>query len=334
MGTSYSGRYTNPLGAGPRAFGGAGWNLGVEALAGQTEISTVFDDFNRTMTADAAGTAMELNGWEVFESAGAANNTIGMNDPVNHVEHFSGILIDAGDNADDGYSVQLADSTAGAQVHEWIWVPTNGNAAALDGSILTFACRIGVTCDVAGGWSGKVFIGWATLGETAVLTLADGTIGVGAAADLVHGFHIPEDGSIDGISQGRDGTTAYVEGTNFTELFAAGAADSGVAGNAGFIWYDLALRMAITDMSDDDANGSTTFYSRLLSDSTPPPGSMGGNMPGEGPAWKQHPTVLMNQTPNPGDALVPTIEVINGPTSHIDLKLDWWAMGFSRFSRI
>ena len=48
------------------------------------------------------------------------------------------------------------------------------------------------------------------------------------------------------------------------------------------------------------------------------------------------PTVLLNQTPNHTVALVPTIEVINGPTANRDgvFLVDWWAFGCSRFSRL
>jgi hypothetical protein len=71
---------------------------------------------------------------------------------------------------------------------------------------------------------------------------------------------------------------------------------------------------------------------------TSAPGSMSFHPPGQavGP-WTKHPTVLMNQTPNPGtgEELVPHIEVIDGDNAGEDcvVYLDWWTMGVSRFSR-
>ena len=155
--------------------------------------------------------------------------------------------------------------------------------------------------------------------DPGILTAADGTIAQAETGPLV-GFHVGEDGSIDGISQ-RTVNTAYAAGTNFTELFAAGE-PNGTAGVAK--WYDLAVVLDITDMSDNAANGTTTFYTRRVRSVALDP---------KLPVWRKHATVLSNQTPNNNLNLTPTIEVVNGPANLSDVLVDWWAFGATRFSR-
>jgi hypothetical protein len=351
--------FTGPLLGSRQALGSAGENMGIEATAGESELVTVHDDFNdvipNTALAVVSGAAAtgpwSDAGWVTTEDAGnaAVADTIGMNDPTDVSEMFhSSIRFFPGTADDSGGNMQLdlvnADfasalndltslSTRRAFPH--IWIPENTTATILDNTVITFACRVGFQSGEAvdGDWEGKAFIGFAAAGDTSVMDHDTGVL-TDAVGNL-HGFHIPEDGSIDGISKRITGDS-LVSGTNFTELRAAGAVDGTIANGVGTIgdvlWYDLALRMNITDMSDNDANGSTTFYSRPVLPSTAAPGLAGR---GDTSGWSTH-TVLSNQTPNHSVALVPTIEVMNGPTAGDDVVffLDWWSFGISRFSRL
>ena len=125
-------------------------------------------------------------------------------------------------------------------------------------------------------------------------------------------------------------------------MIAAGGVDGTLANGAKVVgdtmWFDLALRMDIIDMSDDAANGSTRFFYRGPLNRVSPVNAGKDEMsqPGQGYyPWREHSTVLLNQTPNNDVSLVPTIEVIDGPTTDTDMVfyLDWWTMGRSRVSR-
>jgi hypothetical protein len=264
------------------------------------------------------------------------------------MEWNSCIYIIAGTGDDHGGNMQLniAPTAAALTNHEFphIWIPTSadipwggnfGGIAAdagevLDNSTWVFACRLGFRADYngttgGGEWEGKAFIGWADTGDTSIMTHDTGVITIASDGPLV-GFHIPEDGSIDGISH-RTAATAMAEGTNFTELVAATGVDNTVLNGcvAAYetVWYDLALRMDITDMSLDAGNGTTTFYYRRVLPQSPLP------------AWTVHTTQLDNQTPNSATTMVPTIEVLTSSTADEDVALliDWWAMGRSRVNR-
>jgi hypothetical protein len=350
-------------------MGGAAENLGIEALAGDTDMVTVFDDFNHIMpnaplptvpTSDAATNAWTDCGW-VISDAGATTTPvagyIGMNNPATVTNDYSSCIKIYGGTADDeGGNFQLdliaADlasaannltALSGRYNFPHMWIPETaaiqeggllaGDTAntALDGTTWMFACRVGFRSDDnattgAGNWDSNTFIGFAKTAEAAVMTPTTGVISVAAADDVLVGFHIPLDGSIDGISQ-RVGNTAYAAGTNFTELRPAGSVDNTVANLCDVVgqtvWYDLAFRMDIIDMSDVANNGTTQFYWRRVL-----PGMQLGD-------WNRHTTVLTNQTPNSATSLVPTIEHLNGLLADADsaILLDWWCFGRSRVNR-
>lgn len=348
---SYSDRRGRPIGCSDQAFGGAGLNLSVDALFGETEMITAFDDFNiyvdvrDLLTATAGG--IEDNGFTVTQVGVPTNSAIGINDDATF-RYDSCIRINCGDTDDTGANIQLIPA-AGETHFPHIWYPSNGTATSMDDAAFTFACRVGVTTNEgAGDFFGKAFIGLARAGETAIMTPATGAISVAAANDILLGFHLGcngEVGAIDGIAQGRLGTTAYAEATNFTRIHAAGALDSTLANGYRAIgdpvWFDLALRVDVEDMSNDNANGNVYFYTRRVPQTTSPSAratSWAGRevtpRPGQGyQPWTRHSVVLDNQTPNSGTNLVPTIEVINGDGDEIDMFVDWWAFGISRYSR-
>lgn len=355
--SSYSARYSKPLGAGQYGMGGAATDLGIEALAGETEMITVFDDFNDPLpntefgavsAADGTTNAWEECGWVMTDVGTPTGDEVGMNDPGDvDVWTPSCIRIMTATTEDEGGNMQLdlinstADGTyLGSGTNDMtfyrrnfphLWFPeTAAGVTAPDNTVWTFGCRIGLRADFTNGglgdWDSKLYIGYAVAGEAAVMTPGTGAISVAAAADQLVGFHVGEDGSLDGISQ-RVGTTAYAEGTNFTELLAAGGVDGTVANGAAtagdIMWFDLAFRMTVLDSSETTGNGATRFYHRRV----PKPGD--GYKP-----WVEHPTVLIDQTPSHTVSLVPTIEAINGPTAGRDgmVYLDSWAFGVSRYS--
>ena len=66
MASTYSSRHSKPLGADGNAWAGAARNMGIEALAGDTDLITVFDDFNGVVNGvDTFGGAaiFEDSGW-------------------------------------------------------------------------------------------------------------------------------------------------------------------------------------------------------------------------------------------------------------------------------
>lgn len=356
MATPFSGRYTKPLGANRHAQGGAALNQDIGCLTGESDMVTVFDDFNHVMEsmapADADGFAE--CGWVLTDTNAATAATIHMNEPTGGQLPFDSCLqLNPGSKADSGISMQLDHSNAdmlstadqlttlsGRYNFPHMWIPETGaGVTILDNTCWTFACRVGFYTPCAtGSWAtgGKFFIGFAEVGDTSVMATATGIITIASTGPLV-GFHIPEDGSIDGISH-RTVATAMAEGTNFTELQPTLAVDSTLANGVGtigdIVWWDLALRMNITNMDDDDANGTTEFFTRRVlpeADGVAPGAS---ELPSQGlPPWTAHPTILTNQTPNNDEVLVPTIEALNGPTDDCDFFVDWWSFGCSRFSR-
>jgi hypothetical protein len=308
-------------------MGGAALNLGIDALMGETDMITVFDDFNGVITNETGSgtTHWETLGW-VLTAIGVQTATeVGMND------------IDDVSEGDAGVNMQLdrINSTtpiaSGNSAFPHIWIPENTTATVLDNTLLVFACRIGLVPEGA-TLDGKAFIGWAVAGDTGLMTAATGALTVAGAGEQLLGFHINADSNdhIAGISQ-RVGTTAYAEGTNFTELF-----DGQFAGlTAGTpIWYDLALRARVLDWSETAGNGFTEFFYRPVNSMTGIPGDSGMPVGDSVGPWVRHPTVLTDQIPNHTVALVPTIEVLNGPAGgEMDMYVDWWAFGQSRWSR-
>lgn len=366
--TVYGERHSKTVGVSDKGMGGAASNLNIEALSPLSDMITVTDDFNDVMTntelgaatGDAGVNVWEDCGWVLTDDAGVstAGDQIGMNDAGDVSEWApSCIRFFPGTADDSGGSMQLdminADLLSGAnhttalsgrRPFPHLWIPeTAAGAAVIDNTTWVFACRVGFNPDITGSnteWEGKMFIGWAEAGDTSLLTHTDGAITITSGGPLV-GFHIGEDASIRGISH-RTVATAMAEGTNFTELVAATGVDASTANGAvtagDTIWYDFALRMNITDMSDNSANGATQFFYRPL---FPVTGHGAGRdqfevaAQGESP-WIVHPTVLTNQTPNNDVALVPTIEVLNSSTSGEDcvVYIDSWTFACSRFSRL
>ena len=369
---SYGTRVSRAIGSSDKAFGGAGLNLPADCLAGEGDMIGVFDDFNSvipntefgaTASTDGQVNIWEENGWVMTDVGSPANEEVGMMDPADVSEWSpSCIRIATGDTEDTGGNMQLdlinsptvqsggylgsatEDLTFLRRNFPHLWIPeTAAGVAVLDNTTWVFACRVGLRADRdavgAGAWDSKAFIGWAVAGEGAIMTPSTGVLAVASAADQLLGVHIPEDGSIDGISQ-RVGTTAYAEGTNFTELISAGGVDgttaNGSATAGDTTWFDLALRMDITDHSAT-ANGATRFFYRGPLRSATNGGGDVFDTPGQGyQPWIEHGTSLVNQVPLHTVSLVPTIEVINGPTADTDgvLLLDWWTFGCSRLSRL
>lgn len=291
-------------------------NMRIEATDGESDLVTTFDDFDTVVLTDTfGGTAFEGSGWIVTDVGAPTNDTINQNSGVAGAQD-SCLRLNAGDAADTGGNMQLSSSASVFDLPH-IKIPASGVAATiLDNTRYTFACRLGIMSNAA-TWDGKFFIGWAEEVDATILTVGTGVITQAETGPLV-GFHVGETGFINGISQ-RTVNTAYVAGTNVTELYAAGAAN----GTANIPeWYDLAVVLDIVDMSDNANNGRTTFYHRRV----PTAASVL-------PAWIKHPTVLSNQTPNNNLNLTPTIELVNGPTNQSDLLIDWWAFGATRYSR-
>ena len=360
--------WSGPLLSDTKSLGGAAEEMDISATFGESDMVTVFDDFNDVMpasgfseaaAADGTTNLMEECGWVLTEDAGVTSvaDSVTMNDPGIVADTFqSSLRIYPGTADDAGGNMQLDgvnDITAGVAYlgsatvdlviaghrnFPHIWIPeTAAGATVLDNTVWTFGCRLGLRADItttdSGDWEGKMFIGWAEAGDTSLLTHDTGAITITSGGPLV-GFHVGETGIINGVSH-RTVATAMAEGTNQTALGAAGMVDGTVANGSttagDTAWFDLALRMTISDMSDDDANGATEFYWRKVNPTTGSPGSGTQNING----WAKHGTVLSNQTPNNDVALVPTIEVINGPTAGTDCVafLDWWTFGCSRHSR-
>lgn len=344
--SSYGQRVSRPFGANDKAFGGGGMNLPANCLEGEGDMVGVFDDFNGVILTEAGnGTAhWETMGWTLADFGSPVADGVGMNDIDDVSEAFtSSIWLNCGTADDAGLNMQLdrinsaTPVTSGGYNFPHIWLAENTTATALDNTTFVFATRIGVVPEGT-TFDGKVFIGWGVAGETTVMTAATGALAVAGAEDQLLGFHINGDAGlpapgISGIAQ-RVGNTAYVEGTNFTELIADSTWNTGLTAGS-IYWFDLALRMDVTDWSAT-SNGTTRFYHRgPLSSVTSTSGRNQFDLPGEGyQPWTEHSTVLQNQTPNHSVALVPTIEAVNGPAGgEIDVYVDWWTFGMSRFSR-
>jgi hypothetical protein len=330
-------------------------------MEGEGSMIYTFDDFNGHLAQDSfSGAAIfEDSGWVLTDDGSApTGDTIQMNSAATVTADFdSCIRIFPGTADDAGGNMQLdmvngaIGTIVGQLQFPHIWIPetaalpsrgAGGAATVLDNTTWVFATRIGLNTDVTGtttDWEGKMFIGWAAAGDTSILDHDTGVI-TDANGELF-GFHINETGCIDGISK-RTAGDSMTENTNWTRLMAAGSADNTVANGArtanDTMWFDLALRMDITDMSDGSGNGSTRFFSRGPLNRVSPanPGKEEFNIQGQGyMPWQEHGTVLTNQTANGAVSHVPTIECLNGPTAGVDccMYVDWWTMARSRVSR-
>ncbi len=357
----YSQRTGRPLGGSAKAMGGAALNLPIGCLEGEGDMIYTFDDFNGFMVGEEfSGSAeFEPSGWELTDINTTTASLISINNVKLATHDYNSCLrIFPGTDEDSGgvasldmFTGDIASSVSNTLFpHMWIpetaALPTTSGVAGevLDNTTWVFACRIGLRADEtttgSGAWDGKVFIGWAPAGDISIMTRTDGVLTINSTGELV-GFHVTEEGNIRGISH-RTLATAMAEGTNFTALLTDGAVDGTTANGAAVagdtMWFDLALRMDITDMSDDAANGSTTFYHRGPLNTVAPQNAGKDEFanPGEGYLpWIDHGTVLTNQTPNNPVALTPVIEAISGPVAGVDciFLLDWWVFGRSRPSR-
>ena len=357
MATDYSARYGKTLGGSTDAMGGAAAGCNLEALTGDTEMVTVFDDFNGIVLTDEfdEATNWEPSGWTLTQDAGVAGvgAQISMNDPIEATtthDYSSCIQIYGGtaDNSGGNMQLDLLNNTYGTPTtaHEFqhIWIPTtltipaggdlSGVATdageALDNTSWMFATRVGFRASHLatagdGDWEGAFFIGWARAGDTSLITHDTGVIT--GAANMCHGFHVCILGEIYGVSKRIAGDAVSAAVGNYTEIRGAGSVDNTVANGCAVAystcWWDLAMRIDITDQSLDTGNGFTTFYTRRV-------------IPGEPlRPWEQHGTVLENETPNYAVSGVPTIELIQGATAGEDCSvlIDWWAMGRNRVNR-
>jgi hypothetical protein len=309
------------------------------ALDGESEIVSTFDDFNGYVQDEHFGGAAnwETQGWALTD-AGTTTTPVAdymsMNDGSVDTDFYSCIRFVAGTAADEGGNAQLlgagqtlpASSGGGGFPH--IWIPTSGmDTEVLDSTIITFACRVGVvsnavTCD------GKFFIGFAEVGDTSILTTTTGVITI-ASTGALFGFHFNADSqdTLRFISH-RTAATAMAEGTNFTEL--TDSIDTGYTIGHPRV-FDLAFRMVVSNMSDNANNGFSVAAWREVGGQANP-GNEGISLPGEGYVPYSLSDTLDNQNPNSATMLVPTVELLNGPTNQTQLKLDWWAMGLSRYT--
>lgn len=335
----YSARYESALGASHEAFAGMGAALGVEALAGDTDLATAFEDFNQlvpSVTFGEAGAAgLRAASWELSDVGVPVADEISINvGSLVFAERNSLLYILAGTAADTGGNAQLYVQAVPEVAYNGIFLPANGvSAAVLDNTVVTLAARVGLMSNGA-TWDGKFFFGFAQSGDVQILVSATGAIVVPTTGSLL-GFHVAEDGHIDLINA-RGAVDPMVNGTNFTLM-------QDTTWNAGLtaevpVWFDLALRATYTDMSDATANGSCrAAIRRVRPTSLVQPGvapseparAAGGRMG----RWQRVTTVLRNQLPNDATILVPTLELQNGPVRQSRVAVDWWAMGVSRPSR-
>jgi len=346
MATDYGARFSKAVGCTRHAMGGAAEGLGIEALAGDTEMVTVFDDFDGVVTTETfGGTAYwEQVGWVLSDANDPTGDEVGMNDPANTDTYYgSNILLFGGTDDDDGGSMQLdlinGSVGGGGAVtaprwfnHMWI-AETDAGAAINDNTTWVFAARVGLQSGdttaigtTSGDWESKFFVGYSAAGDTGILVRTTGLPDVATQGGPIVGIAGDESGRLVGHAQ-RTANTALAEGTNFTYLTAAGGVDGNTGNGATAanqkMWFDIAFRMDIVDQSEAADNGYVRFYWRRVL-----PGQPLGD-------WLTHPTVLTNQCPNHTVALVPIIEFINGPTADQDgvMAVDWWCMGRNRINR-
>lgn len=314
-------------------------------------IQIVFDDFDDWVSAtscngvtigdlanSALGPIWDQVGWQLTQigTESATTPHVGMNWSDSGTTFSSSIRFFMGTQVDAGCSAQLDQENfvhkhSGDASFPHMYIPDEDSVIkdVMDDRVFVFGFRVGFREDVpAGGtdgdgdWSHKVFIGFIGDTDTQVLDVSTGLITQPETTGLV-GFHVLEDGSVRGVSQ-RTVNTAYAEGTNFTELLAAGGVDGTIANGAlidgGTLFFDFIVKIDITDSDNDSDNGTTSFWYRKII-----PGTTSQ------PSFTAHPTTLSNQFPQEADPqdLVPHIEFIHGPNAGRDggIWLSWWAFG-------
>ncbi len=348
--SGYGERKSRAVGLNDKAFGGAGLNLSLDAVMGEGDMITVFDDFNGRVDVEGFGDSAfwDILGWVLTEDAGVTpvSDQVGMNSGL---DCNSCISLDPG-TADNSGGQLMLDPVGGAlptisgHAAPVMYIPRNGYVRTggvgggldpADNTTWVFACRVGLQSGdtTSGNWDSRVYVGWhrstsALVHDSDLLTTSTAPCG----------FHFLTDGSLRGLAKRTNGESE-VEGTSWTELLPAGSADGTLANGASAIgdtmWFELAVRMQIDDASSTTDNGSVRFFHRGPTNipATVNPGSSQFTNPGEGYIpWIEHPTALINATPTLNADYFPCIEVINGPTGGNDciVYLDWWTMGRSR----
>jgi hypothetical protein len=352
MATVYSSRHSKPLGAGRHAFGGGGLNMGVDALFGETELITVFEDYNMQFADVAPGPGAPHGAWDTV-AIGGVGPRVSVNDPAVSTIFHSAILLNCGATGDGGINGRLENATTGLQ--DTMWFPGNVPAANADHTVLTFSCRVGLNTDDAGGvFDGKAFFGFAIVGDTDIMDPATGAIATvaGAVDGPVVGIHFNADPAVTpniSLIAQRTFGTAPTEGVNFTTMVdgATNTWNQGLTAGV-FRFFDVGFRMWVKNSDDANDNGQIRGYWRQVPEiggsfetaNRVAPGLRESKASDSGAVkveeWSEHDVVLENQTPHDAARLVPAIEVLNGPAApgnEADFLLDWWAMGISRFSQ-
>jgi hypothetical protein len=337
MATRYSGRFSKPLGANADAFGGAGLNLNIAALSGETEMVHSFDDFDDQVAGAGPGNNVPRIGWLTTVRGGAAGHTTAINPLAPSGRHYSCLQVTAGTAASTGINAIVDDPQDVAAAKPILRWPDRTDTEAMDNTSYVFACRVGLRISAGSVWDGQAFIGIAEETDTAILELVAANGIQSPTSNAMIGFHIASDGHIDLICM-REGKAIAAE--NFTQMVSTTWNQNLGTGDHNITWFDLAFRAEVRDWDDASDNGAVTGYFRQVGS----PVTTVGRRPVEQSnatspstnAWTQHPTPIFNETPFDAgvNALVPAIEVINGAGANLtELWVDWWVMAISRMSR-
>lgn len=351
--------FKGPLLGARQLFGGAGEDLSIVAAQGESELVTVFDDFNDYVpltdpalaTSDTAVNHWEDCGWITAAIGAPAAAQIGMNDATVGFETRSSIFVNPGTAADTGLIAQYdpvtaaesiegglaavdnIDLTTGGRRFTSYIMPPRSTSDIADMTKFIFACRVGLVTSVANAWNGKVFIGFAQANRANVLVSADGSMNTAAETPGPIGFHINGDPGSDtgifGIMQ-RTGGTAYATGTNRVLIAPLTEITTNLLAS-NISWFDLAVRVVTSDVSAN--TGGTEFFYRKVGQFGPlsAPGPNGTIVVATTP-WRSMGTLAA--VPNLGAMMFPTIEAQNGPAATlVDCYIDWWAIGRSRARR-
>lgn len=322
---------------------------------GVGSLAIVFDDFNAyiqdsytdgtlvgDLSANTEGPIWDQLGWRLTDVGSPSSLTawIGMNQRQSGQSFKSSLQLFGGNTNAQGISAQLdryyyIHQHGGDYFFPFVYIPDDDTCCAsiADNRVYVFGARIGFRDDVpsdgadcSGDWESAAYVGWAQSQDTDILDTSDGSIAQTEDGPLL-GFHATEAGELRGISQRTPGTT-YAAGTNYISMLAAGGIDGTTANGAlytgGTLWVDAIAVVTYADRSASTGNGTTCFWVRKIV----PGNAAQGDFTSNG--------CLTDVTPEPTDPddLVPTLEVLNGPTAGCDpgIFLDWWVMAQSRFS--
>lgn len=335
MATGYSSRHSKPLGGNRHALGGAGLNLNVAALSGESEMVHVFDDFDDAHVAAAVGNDDPRTGWLSTVRGAPAGHNVNINPLIPSGRHYSCLTVVAGTVASTGINVLVDDpALASNPIINW---PDRTDTEAMDNTSYVFACRIGMRISAGSVWDGQAFIGIAEETDVGILNLV-ATAGLESpTSNGLIGFHIASDGHIDLISM-REGKV--ITAANFTQVVSTNWNQNLGTGDHNITWFDLAFRAEVTDWGDDADNGAVIGYHRQLGGALPSPGrrpveQSSPTTPNIN-AWVENPTRVLNETPFDAgiNQTVPAVEVINGLGPNLsEVWVDWWLQGISRMSR-